>query len=221
VACWLALCCVPLAFIDAALRRLPDVLTCAALADTALLLLAAAAAGGHWHVLAQAVLGGVALAGFYLVLALISPAGMGMGDVKAASGLGGWRLVAVSRTAARWTPMRRSSSASLARQALVTSARVAVEHGAEEPGHVLGRGLVAGRLDRGGGVDALDLAAGQRPVLGDADEPGLFHLAEVVVEPLGQLPGRARFQPQRLQEPEPQRVGHRRPVGSRSSSASL
>jgi leader peptidase (prepilin peptidase) / N-methyltransferase len=93
-ACWLALCSVPLAFIDAAVRRLPDVLTGAAFAGTALLLLAAAAAGGHWHVLAQSVLGGVALAGFYLVLALISPSGMGMGDVKAAAGLGtmlAWR----------------------------------------------------------------------------------------------------------------------------------
>jgi leader peptidase (prepilin peptidase)/N-methyltransferase len=93
-ACWLALCSVPLAFIDAAVRRLPDVLTGAALAGTALLLLAAAAAGGNWHVLAQSVLGGVALSGFYLVLALISPSGMGMGDVKAATGLGtmlAWR----------------------------------------------------------------------------------------------------------------------------------
>jgi leader peptidase (prepilin peptidase)/N-methyltransferase len=92
--CWLALCSVPLAFIDAAVRRLPDVLTGAAFAGTALLLLAAAAAGGHWHVLAQSVLGGVALAGFYLVLALLSPSGMGMGDVKAAAGLGimlAWR----------------------------------------------------------------------------------------------------------------------------------
>jgi leader peptidase (prepilin peptidase)/N-methyltransferase len=98
-ACWLALCSVPLAFIDAAVRRLPDVLTGAAFAGTALLLLAAAAASGHWHVLAQSVLGGVALAGFYLVLAVISPSGMGMGDVKAAAALGtmlawrGWAAV--------------------------------------------------------------------------------------------------------------------------------
>jgi leader peptidase (prepilin peptidase) / N-methyltransferase len=93
-ACWLALCSVPLAFIDAAVRRLPDVITGPAFAGTALLLLAAAAAGSHWHVMAQSVLGGVALAGFYLVLALISPSGMGMGDVKAAAALGtmlAWR----------------------------------------------------------------------------------------------------------------------------------
>jgi leader peptidase (prepilin peptidase) / N-methyltransferase len=93
-ACWLALCSVPLAFIDAAVRRLPDVLTGPAFGGTALLLLGAAAASGHWHVLAESVLGGIALAGFYLVLALISPSGMGMGDVKAAAGLGillAWR----------------------------------------------------------------------------------------------------------------------------------
>jgi leader peptidase (prepilin peptidase)/N-methyltransferase len=100
-ACWLTLCAVPLAFIDAAVRRLPDVLTGAAFAGTALLLLAAAAAGGNWHVLARAVLGGIALAGFFLVLALISPSGMGMGDVKAAAGLGtmlawrGWSALVV------------------------------------------------------------------------------------------------------------------------------
>src|SRR5690242_19632987 len=93
-ACWLALCSVPLAFIDGAVRRLPDVITGPALAGTALLLLAAAAAGGHWHVLGQSVLGGAALSGFCLVLALIIPSGMGMGDVKAAAGLGtmlAWR----------------------------------------------------------------------------------------------------------------------------------
>lgn len=59
-----------------------------AFAGTAPLLLAAAAAGRHWHILAWAVLGGVALAGFCLVLALISPSGIGMGDVKAAAALG-------------------------------------------------------------------------------------------------------------------------------------
>jgi leader peptidase (prepilin peptidase)/N-methyltransferase len=93
-ACWLALCAVPLAFIDAAVRRLPDRLTGPAFAGTALLLLAAAAAGGHWHSLARAALGGIVLAGFYLLLGLISPSGMGMGDVKAAASLGtmlAWR----------------------------------------------------------------------------------------------------------------------------------
>lgn len=87
-ACWLALCAVPLAFIDAAVRRLPDALTGAALAGIALMLLTTGAASGHWHTPARAVLGGVALSGFYLLLALISPSGMGLGDVKAAASIG-------------------------------------------------------------------------------------------------------------------------------------
>jgi leader peptidase (prepilin peptidase) / N-methyltransferase len=68
-----------------------------AFAGNAVLLLAAAGASGDWRVLVWAVLGGIALAGFCLALALISPAGMGMGDVKAAAGIGtllawlGWR----------------------------------------------------------------------------------------------------------------------------------
>jgi leader peptidase (prepilin peptidase) / N-methyltransferase len=96
-ACWLALCAVPLALIDAAVRRLPDPLTGAAYVGTTVLLVFAAATSGHWHALAVAVLGGVALSGCYLLLVLISPAGMGMGDVKAAASIGtllawpGWR----------------------------------------------------------------------------------------------------------------------------------
>lgn len=98
-ACWLALCAVPLAFIDAAVKRLPDLLTAPAYAGTVLLLLLAATTSGHWDNLARAVLGGIAMAGFYLTLALISPSGMGMGDVKAAASVGtllawpGWRLL--------------------------------------------------------------------------------------------------------------------------------
>jgi leader peptidase (prepilin peptidase) / N-methyltransferase len=87
-ACWLALCAVPLAFIDAAVQRLPDLLTAPAYGGTVVLLVLAAAVSGHWHPLVQAVLGGIALTAFYLVLALISPAGMGLGDVKAAASVG-------------------------------------------------------------------------------------------------------------------------------------
>jgi leader peptidase (prepilin peptidase) / N-methyltransferase len=100
-ACWLALCAVPLAFIDAAVKRLPDPLTAPAYAGTVLFLLAAAAASGNWHALVRAALGGIVLAGFCLVLALVSPSGMGMGDVKAAASLGtmlawpSWRLLLV------------------------------------------------------------------------------------------------------------------------------
>ena len=95
-ACWLAACAVPLAFIDVAVRRLPDRLTIPAYAGTAALL-SAAAVSGHWPSLLRAALGGLALAGFYLALLLISPSAMGLGDVKLAASLGtllawfGWR----------------------------------------------------------------------------------------------------------------------------------
>jgi leader peptidase (prepilin peptidase)/N-methyltransferase len=87
-ACALALCAVPLAFVDAVVHRLPDLLTAAAYAGTMVLLLLAAATGGHWGALVRAALGGLALAGVYLVLLLISPSGMGLGDVKLAASLG-------------------------------------------------------------------------------------------------------------------------------------
>jgi leader peptidase (prepilin peptidase)/N-methyltransferase len=53
-----------------------------------LLLLLAAAVAGQWGSLIRALLGGIALAGFYLVLLIISPSGMGLGDVKAAAAIG-------------------------------------------------------------------------------------------------------------------------------------
>jgi leader peptidase (prepilin peptidase)/N-methyltransferase len=106
-ACWLAVCAVPLIFTDLAVSRLPDPLTAAAYAGTAVLLLLAAAAGdpgagGHqasWPAVARAALGGLALAGFYLLLMIISPSGMSLGDVKLAASLGtllawfGWRVL--------------------------------------------------------------------------------------------------------------------------------
>jgi len=87
-AVWLAIFAGPLAWIDAAARRLPDVLTAPAYAGTTALLLGAAAASGHWNNLARAVLGGLSLAAFYLVVVLISPSGMGLGDVKLAASIG-------------------------------------------------------------------------------------------------------------------------------------
>jgi leader peptidase (prepilin peptidase)/N-methyltransferase len=87
-ACALALCTVPLAFIDAAVKRLPDLLTGAAYAATSVFLVLAAAVSGHWAALGRAGLGGILLAAVYLTLLLISPSGMGLGDVKLAASLG-------------------------------------------------------------------------------------------------------------------------------------
>ncbi|MEU3740527.1 A24 family peptidase [Streptomyces sp. NPDC032198] len=82
-----------LAVVDFGVHRLPDVLTLP-LAAAALVLLGGAALlpehGGSWL---HAVYGALALGGAYFVLFLISPNGMGFGDVKLALGLGavlGW-----------------------------------------------------------------------------------------------------------------------------------
>jgi leader peptidase (prepilin peptidase) / N-methyltransferase len=92
--CGLAVCVTPLAFIDLAARRLPDVLTGPACAVVAVFLLLAAAAGGDWSRLGRALGGGAAFAGFCLALFLISPGGgFGAGDGKLAASLGtalGW-----------------------------------------------------------------------------------------------------------------------------------
>jgi leader peptidase (prepilin peptidase)/N-methyltransferase len=111
-ACWLAACAVPLACTDFAVQRLPDPLTGAAYAGTVVLLLLAAAVGGPWSVLGpallRALLGGLALAGFYLLLMVISPSGMSPGDVKLAASLGtllawfGWRLLLAGGLAGLW-----------------------------------------------------------------------------------------------------------------------
>jgi leader peptidase (prepilin peptidase) / N-methyltransferase len=89
-ACWLAACLIPLTFIDAVTRRLPDLLTGPAYLGTAgfLLLATATATGGHWPTLGRALLGGLAYLAFCLLLFLISPSGMGAGDVKLAASLG-------------------------------------------------------------------------------------------------------------------------------------
>lgn len=87
-----------LSLYDIRVRRLPNWLTI----PGATAILVAAAATGHG---VPALLGAVALAGMYLIVHLISPAGMGAGDVKLAVGVGGltgafgpdvWALAAVT-----------------------------------------------------------------------------------------------------------------------------
>jgi leader peptidase (prepilin peptidase)/N-methyltransferase len=86
-ACWLAVCGVALAWIDASVRRLPDVLTAAAYAGTTVLLLAAAATSGNWHGLLRAVAAGLVLATILAATSVISRSALGLGDAKLAASL--------------------------------------------------------------------------------------------------------------------------------------
>ncbi|MFH8349213.1 prepilin peptidase [Streptomyces sp. NPDC018045] len=95
LAVWLAAApvAVLLAVVDWRVRRLPDVLTLPLAAGAALLLGLAVLSGRAAGAWSGALLGGLTLGGFYFVLYLVNPAGMGLGDVKLAIGLGvtlGW-----------------------------------------------------------------------------------------------------------------------------------
>jgi leader peptidase (prepilin peptidase)/N-methyltransferase len=79
---------IALSGIDLATRRLPDVLVLPAYPVLAVLLAAACAVHGDWSALVRMGLGALALFGFFLALALVSPRAMGFGDVKLAGVIG-------------------------------------------------------------------------------------------------------------------------------------
>ena len=85
---YLAAISVALAMIDLDTHTLPNRILLPAYPVAAVLLVAAALVASEPERLFTAVIGGAALFGLYLALALISPGGMGLGDVKLAGVLG-------------------------------------------------------------------------------------------------------------------------------------
>jgi leader peptidase (prepilin peptidase) / N-methyltransferase len=90
---------VALATIDIKVKRLPDRLTLPAYPLLIVLLAGAAVAGHEPGALVRALLGGLAMAAGYLLLALVRPGQLGGGDIKLAGLVGlvlgwlGWRAV--------------------------------------------------------------------------------------------------------------------------------
>ena len=97
---------IALALIDIDTKRLPNVLVAPALVTGVVLLGVAAVLRSDWTALLGAAIGGAGLFAMYLVLALVSRGGMGMGDVKLAAVLGlylgflGWGNLLVGAFAA-------------------------------------------------------------------------------------------------------------------------
>lgn len=79
---------IALTVIDIDCKRLPNFLVLPSYPVVFLCLTAASAILGDWPALVRAAIGAAALFGFYLLLALIHPAGMGFGDVKLAGVVG-------------------------------------------------------------------------------------------------------------------------------------
>ena len=90
---WLAGAGVALAAIDIEHKRLPNAIVYPTAVVVGVWLVAASLLAGDTGAALRTVLAGVALFAFYLLLALVYPAGMGLGDVKLAFPLGmalGW-----------------------------------------------------------------------------------------------------------------------------------
>ena len=104
---FLVLCAVGvlLALIDLRHRLLPNRVVLPALGAGVLLLLLAAAVGGDWAAFARAGASAAVLFAVFLVLALLAPGGLAMGDVKLAAVLGlhlgwvSWRAVVLGGAA--------------------------------------------------------------------------------------------------------------------------
>jgi len=103
---YLAAITIALALIDLDTHTLPNRIVLPAYPIGVLLLVVATIASGDWGDLLRASIGSAALFAFYLVLVLVYPGGMGLGDVKLAGVLGlflgylGWPALIIGAFAA-------------------------------------------------------------------------------------------------------------------------
>jgi leader peptidase (prepilin peptidase)/N-methyltransferase len=144
---FLAAVAVLLTVIDLRHRLLPNRVVVPALGVGAALLALAAAVQGEWADLLRAVLGAAALFAGFLVLAVISPRSIGMGDVKLAALLGlylGWLS---------WPAVAYGAAAGFVVQALAALVLLALRRVTRKaelpfgPAMLLGAGLVIGWSD--------------------------------------------------------------------------
>ncbi|MFI7025143.1 prepilin peptidase [Micromonospora sp. NPDC049900] len=100
--CWLALVGVTLTIIDSAVHRLPDRLTALLAGGTLVSLGTQSIISNDAQRLVGSVAAGAGAAAFYLLMALLTGGGIGLGDAKLAFGLGlsigwmGWPAVAAA-----------------------------------------------------------------------------------------------------------------------------
>ena len=103
---YLATISIALTLIDLDTHTLPNKIVLPSIGVGVALLALASVGTGNWGALVGAAAGAVALFLFYFIVAVISPRGMGMGDVKLAAVLGmylgwlGWGVLAVGAFAA-------------------------------------------------------------------------------------------------------------------------
>lgn len=133
---------VALAAIDVAVQRLPDRLTLPAYPILIALLAAAALAQHDMGALVRSLLGGLALGGAYLVLALLRPGQIGGGDIKVA-GLAGLVLGWLGWPAVLYGAVLGFVLAGVASLALLAARRVTMHSAISFGPYLLGGALLA------------------------------------------------------------------------------
>lgn len=137
---WLTAAGVALSLIDIDHKRLPNVIVYPTAVVVGAWLLSASLAAGDTGTAVRTLIAGVSLFAFYLILALVYPAGMGLGDVKLAFVLGlalGWLS---------WSAVIVGTFLAFGLGAMVGLAIISEGTGRQANGHPFGPFMLAGTL---------------------------------------------------------------------------